>query len=235
MSVSNNGSISGNVITWKEFNYPSAKQDSFLIQLKIDTTTAGQAVLPLSAVLSWQGKSVSASQNLIVANFARLTLTNTTTAAVVGSGRQIVYQLQVANTGNVKSDSTILIDTISANGTFANATVTPTSVSANKRVVVWNLGTLQPVTGMQNITLTVQTAPNLGMSQLKNDANVHSSTVSTVSAPEITTPIVPVRPASMNLSVSEKYVWGNGKSRQLRCCCRHLRLSRESRSLTEFR
>ena len=109
VSVSNNGTISGNVVTWKEFNYAPAKQDSFLIQLKIDTTTAGQAVLPLSAVLSWQGKTVNAAQNLIVANFARLTLTNTTSATIVGSGRQIDYQLQVANTGNVKSDSTILV------------------------------------------------------------------------------------------------------------------------------
>src|ERR1039458_9319334 len=91
VSVSNNGSISGNVITWKEFNYPSAKQDSFLVQLKIDTTTAGQAVLPLNAVLTWQGKTVNAAQDLVVANFARLTLTNTTTATFVGSGRQIDY------------------------------------------------------------------------------------------------------------------------------------------------
>ena len=209
VSVSNNGTVNGNVITWKEFNFPSAKQDSFLIQLKIDTTTAGQAVLPLSALLSWDGKSVNASQNLLVGNFARLTLTNTPTAAFVGSGRQIVYQLQVANTGNVKSDSTILIDTISANGTFANASVTPTSVSANKRIVQWNLGTLQAVVGVQNISHTVLAASNLGMSQLKNDANVHSSSVSMVMAPEATTPIVPVRPASMNLSLSEKYIWGN--------------------------
>ncbi len=209
VSVSNDGTITGNVVTWKEFNYPSAKQDSFLVQLKIDTTTAGQAVLPMNAVLSWDGKFVSASQNLIVANFARLALTNTTTTAVVGSGRQIVYQMQVANTGNVRSDSTMLIDTISANGTYNNATVTPTSVSANKRVVMWNLGTLPAVIGIQNIKLTVQVASNLGMNQLKNDANVHSSTVSTVLAPEVATPIVPVRPASINLSLSEKYVWGN--------------------------
>ncbi|MGA9406915.1 MAG: hypothetical protein WBW71_07265 [Bacteroidota bacterium] len=208
VSVSNSGSISGNVITWKEFNFAAAKQDSFLIQLKIDTTTAGQAVLPLSAILSWQGKTVGAAQNLIVANFARLTLSNTATAAMVGSGRQIDYQLQVANTGNVKSDSTILVDTISANGIFYNASVTPTSVSTNKRTVVWNLGTLHAVTGVQNITLTVQTSPNLGLAQLKNDANVHSSTVSTVSAPEITSMIVPIRPASMNLSVTQKYIWG---------------------------
>ena len=209
VNVSNNGSISGNVITWKEFNYPSAKQDSFFVQLKIDTTTAGQAVLPVSAVLTWQGKTVSAVQNLVVANFARLTLANITTATFVGSGRQIDYQLQVANTGNVKSDSTIVIDTISANGTFANASVTPASVSANGRIVVWNLGTLQPVIGQKNITLTVQTAPNLGMSTLENDAIVHSSTVSTVSAPEVKTPIICVRPASMNLSLSEKDIWGN--------------------------
>ena len=76
VSVSNGGIISGNTISWKEFSFTSAKQDSFLIQLKIDTTTAGQAVLPLSALLSWQGKTVTAAQNLIVTNFARLTLTN---------------------------------------------------------------------------------------------------------------------------------------------------------------
>ena len=209
VSVSNGGNVSGNVITWRETNVPSAKQDSFLIQLKIDTTTAGQAVLPLSGVLSWDGKSVSAAQNLVVRNFARLALTNTTASAFVGSGRQIVYQLAAANTGNVKSDSTVLIDTISANGHFANASVTPASVSPNGRIVVWNLGTLPPVTGVQNIRLTVQVASNLGMSQLKNDANIHSSSVPMVSAAEIMTPIVPVRPASMNLSLSEKYVWGN--------------------------
>ena len=118
------------------------------------------------------------------------------------------YQLQVANTGNVKSDSTILIDTISANGIFYHASITPSSVSANKQIVVWNLGTLSATTGVKNISLTVQTLPDLGPSQLKNDVNVHSSSVSTVSAAEIVTPIVPVRPASMSLSETQKYVWG---------------------------
>jgi uncharacterized repeat protein (TIGR01451 family) len=46
------------------------------------------------------------------------------------------------------------------------------------------------------------------MSRLENDANVHSSTVSTISAPEVKTPIICVRPASMNLSLSEKNIWG---------------------------
>ena len=208
VSVTNSGIVNGNVITWKEFNVPPAKQDSFQVQLKIDTTTTGQAVLPLSGTLSWQGKLVSTSQDLVVGNFARFTLTNTTAVSFVGSGRQIDYQLQVANTGNVKSDTTVLVDTISANGTFASASVTPTSVSPDKRIVTWNLGSIVPMFGRKNITLTVLTASNLGMNQLKNDANVRSSTVATLSAPEIITTIVPVRPASMNLSLSEKYVWG---------------------------
>ena len=208
VSVSNGGSISGSVVTWKEFNVPSTKRDSFQIQIKIDTTTTGHAVLSLGGTLSWQGKSVSTSQDIVVGNFARLILTNTTGPSFVGSGRQLDYLLQVANTGNVKSDSTILVDTISANGTFAGASVTPTSVSPDKRIIIWNLGTLAATIGRQNITLTVLTASNLGMSQLRNHANVHSSTVATVSAPEIVTPIVPIRPASMNISLSEKFVWG---------------------------
>ncbi|HTY11234.1 MAG TPA: hypothetical protein VMF88_09200 [Bacteroidota bacterium] len=209
VGISNNGTLSGNVISWREFNVASAKRDSFLVQLKIDTTTAGQAVLPMSSILTWQGKSVGASQDLIVGNFARLILTNSTSLMYVGSGRQLDYQLQVSNTGNVKSDSTILIDTISSNGTYAGASITPTSISANKRVVQWNLGTLPAVTGAQNIRLTVQVAPNLAMSLLKNDANVHSTAVASVTAPEVVTTIVPVRPAAMNLTLSEKNVWGS--------------------------
>ena len=209
VSVSNNGSVNGNVITWKEYNFPSAKQDSFLVQLKIDTTTAGHATLALSGLISWQGRTVTTAQNLVVGNFSRLALTNSATAAFVGSGRQIDYQLMVANTGNIKSDSTVLVDTISSNGTYDHADLTPTNVSANKRIITWNLGTLLPVTGVQNIKLTVLAASNLGLTQLKNDANVHSSSVPIISAAEIVTPIVPVRPAAMNLSLSQKYVWGN--------------------------
>ncbi len=208
VGVSDNGSISGNVITWRKFNYPSASQDSFSIDMKIDTTTVGQTMLSTSAVLSWQKKSVSAAQNLIVGNFARLNISNTASASVVGSGRQIDYRLQLANTGNVKSDSTILVDTISVNGIFARADVTPTSISANGRVVTWNLGTLQPISGQRTITLTVQTAPNLGNAQLRNAAYASSSAVPLISADVIITPIVPVRPAAMVLTPNPELIYG---------------------------
>jgi uncharacterized repeat protein (TIGR01451 family) len=208
VSVSNNGSISGNVITWRKFNYPSAAQDSFSVDIKIDTTTVGQAMLTTSAVLSWQNKSVSAAQNLVVGNFARLSISNAASATFVGSGRQIDYRLQLANTGNVKSDSTILVDTISVNGVFARADVTPTSVSANGRVVTWNLGTLQPISGQRTVILTVQAAANLGNAQLHNAAYARSSAVPLISADVIITPIVSVRPAAMLLTPNPEFIFG---------------------------
>ena len=208
VSISDNGVLNGNQITWQKFNYPSARQDSFLIQIKIDTTTAGQTQLMASATLSWQGKVVAATQSLIVGNFARLSLTNSTVATVVGSGRTIDYQLQVTNTGNVKSDSTVLVDTISAPGFFLRADVPPTSISANKLIVTWNLGTLQPVTGQKKISVTVQTLPNLGSGLLKNVASVRSSTVPSVSAGEISTPVVRVRPAAITLAPQPAFIFG---------------------------
>ncbi len=208
VSVSNNGSINGNVITWRKFNYASAAQDSFSIDIKIDTTTVGETILTTSAILSWQNKSMSAAQNLIVGNFARLSISNAATATVIGSGRQIDYRLQLANTGNVKSDSTILVDTISVNGLFVRADVPPTSVSANGRVVTWNLGTLQPISGQRTITLTVQTAANLGNAQLRNAAFARSSTVPLISADVIITPVVPVRPAAMVLTPNSEFIYG---------------------------
>ena len=75
-------------------------EDSFLIQLQIDTTTKAQTVLTANAFLTWQTNSISAAQKLVVGNFARLTLTDTTTAPSVGSGRLLNYQLIIANTGN---------------------------------------------------------------------------------------------------------------------------------------
>ena len=208
VGVSNNGSINGNVITWRKFNYPSTAQDSFSIDIKIDTTTVGQTILATSAVLTWQSNSVSASQNLVVGNFARLSISNAASATFVGSGRNIDYRLQLANTGNVKSDSTILVDTISANGIFARADVTPTSVSADGRVVTWNLGTLQPTSGQRAITLTVQTTPNLGHAQLRNAAYARSSAVPPISADVIITLIVPVRPAAMVLTPNPEFIFG---------------------------
>ncbi len=208
VGVSNNGTISGNVITWRKFNYPPAAQDSFSIDIKIDTTTVGQTMLTTSAVLSWQNKSVSAAQNLVVGNFARLSIANAASAIFVGSGRQIDYRLQLANTGNVNSDSTILVDTISVNGIFARADLTPTSVSANGRVVTWDLGTLQPNSGQRTITLTVQTTPNLGMAKLRNAAYARSSAVPLLSADVIITPIMPVRPAAMVLTPNPEFIFG---------------------------
>ncbi len=208
VSASGGGTVNGSSITWKVFNDAVAKQDSFLIQLKIDTTTKAQTVLSASALLSWQGKSITAAQNLVVGNFARLTLTDTTTAPVVGSGRLIDYQLVVSNTGNVQSDSTILVDSISINGTFDHASVVPTSVSPDKRILTWFLGTLQAITGQAKINLTVQTPPNLGYMRVKNAASAHSSNVSLVTAPTITTTIVPVRPAAIQVAARQKYIFG---------------------------
>lgn len=208
VSTSDGGTISGNTVTWKKLNYASAKQDSFLLQLRIDTTTRAQTVLSTGASLAWQGKSLTAGQNLVVGNFARLTLTNTINVPFVGSGRQIDYQVQVANTGNVQSDSTILVDTISANGVFDHADLAPTSVTSGGHIVTWNLGTLQPSVGQQKITVSVQTSPNLGIAQITNAASVRSSKVPLVSSNVLTTSIMPVRPAALKVTTAQQYIFG---------------------------
>ena len=209
VSASNGGVVQGNTITWKETAFSVAKQDSFLVRLQIDTTTKAQTVLTANALLSWQGNSVAAAQRLIVGNFARLFVSDSASTAMVGSGRTVDYALKVWNTGNVQSDSTILVDTISANGSFLRASVTPTSVSANQRIVTWNLGTLQPISGLQKIVLTVEAAPNLGFAQLFNAATARSSSVAPLSSGTVTTSIVPVRPAALSIALQQKYVFGS--------------------------
>ncbi len=206
--ASNNGTNSGGTLQWIVRNVPQGKSDSVSFAVVIDSLLAGGTVLKNTATFIWGSNTLNAEQNFYVGSFPRLHLAMTTIANVVGSGRTLVYQLVIKNTGNVPTNNTIVRDTISAQGSYVGSSIQPESVSVDKKIITWNLGSL-PSFSQKSIDLTVITLPNLGHQSLRNGGSVEASNVIRKSFAEIpSTPIVPIAPKFITITATPTYIFG---------------------------
>ncbi|MFZ4619612.1 MAG: OmpA family protein [Bacteroidota bacterium] len=204
---STSGVITGNTVSWKVFNVASGKTDSVKVKVVIDSTLVVNTELTVNADILWQASSVSASKIFVVSSFPRLSLSMASSASVIGSGRTAAYTMTVFNTGNIPSLNTVVYDTISSLGNFVNASITPDSLSSDKRLLKWNLGSI-PAFSSKQIVLTVASSPNIGLQSMKNSAYAFASNVAAGDNASISTSIVPVRPKSISVVADPVFVWG---------------------------
>ena len=204
---STSGSISGNTVTWKLFGVESGRTDSVKVNVVIDSTLVTNTELNVQAELQWSSSTVSASKTFVVGNFPLLSLSIISATDVVGSGRTMTYRITVSNFGNIASANTQLYDTISTLGTFLNSSLARDSISSDKRLVKWNLGTL-PAFSSKEIIVDVASQPNIGYETLLNSAFVYASNVSKVVRTSVANTIVPVIPKSISITPEPVYVFG---------------------------
>ncbi len=205
---STGGSISGNSVTWRIFNVPAGRSDSVKVKVVIDSTLLVNTQLNVQADLSWQSSSITASKTFIVSSFPRLTLSLSPELDFVGSGRTMTYRFIVKNTGNIATTNTMLYDTISAFGMYLNSNITPEDISADKRLIRWNLGTL-PAFSSKEIVVVVVTPPNIGGQQLMNGAFVVSANYPQGAGASALNMIVPILPKSISIQPEPEFIFGS--------------------------
>ena len=204
---STQGTISNGTVTWKILNVNPGQTDSVSVKMVVDSTLNAGIQLSVDASLTWLSSSVTASKIFVVHSFPRLEMTNVPSASVVGSGRTITYQITVKNTGNVQSTNTTLVDTISQNGTYQSASVTPDSIRSAQRVIVWKMGTI-PASSQKVVSVTVVTQSNIGEQTLSNTAVAYSDNVPAGAESKVVVPIIPVAPKSISISIDRQYIFG---------------------------
>ncbi|MFA6468410.1 MAG: OmpA family protein [Bacteroidota bacterium] len=201
------GTISGSTVKWKLANIPSGKSDSVAVKVIIDSGLVLNTELSMQADMSWGSSMVSASKPFVISAFPRLELSLSPQSETVGSGRTMTYRVTVRNSGNLASTNTLLFDTLSSNGSFASSSITPDSISADKQLIKWNLGTI-PGFSSKEIQINVVTLPNIGHTEIRNSAAAFASNASQGDGDVVVNTILPVRPVSMELSASPEYIFG---------------------------
>jgi uncharacterized repeat protein (TIGR01451 family) len=201
------GSINGNIAAWKVFNIEPNHVDSVTVKAVVDKNLPVLTELQLSGNINWSSSSVNSSHIFTVSNFPRLALSVTPSSAVVGSGRTITYALAVKNTGNIPSINTVLYDTISSYGMYVASNVSPDSISSDKRLLKWNIGTI-PAFSERIISLTVLTPPNLDQQIISNSAFTYSSIVTDGDKKNITNIIVPIAPKGISFATDPTFIFG---------------------------
>ncbi|MFA6456615.1 MAG: OmpA family protein [Bacteroidota bacterium] len=207
LAGSTTGTISGSSVKWKLFTIPSGKSDSVMVRVVVDSGLVLNSELAMQAEMSWGSSLVSASKAFVISTFPRLALSIAPLSDIVGSGRTITYRMTVRNSGNLASTNTILYDTISAYGMFSSANVNPDSLAATKQLVKWNLGSI-PGFSSKELLVNVVTLPNIGYKEIRNSAAVFAANAAKGDYAFTTNTIVPIRPASMTLSASPTFIFG---------------------------
>jgi len=204
---STGGTISGNSVTWRVLNVPSGRSDSVKVNVVVDSGLVMNSELQLQANLSWQSSTISASKSFVIATFPRLSLNIIPDRTVVGSGRSLTYRLVISNTGNTPSVNTIVYDTLSAFGALSGSSVAYDSISANKRLIKWNIGSV-PAFSFKDFLLTVGTSPNIGHQSIRNAAMTYSDNVPSIEKSVVTIPVVPILPKVISIVPEPEYIFG---------------------------
>ncbi|HAP37069.1 MAG TPA: hypothetical protein DCQ28_14505 [Bacteroidetes bacterium] len=204
---STKGVITGNTVTWKVFAIEPNQTDSVAVKAVVDSNVIVSTELQLNGAINWLSSSVNSNHTFTVSSFPRLALSITTSSAVVGSGRTISYLIAVKNSGNIPSNNTVLYDTISNLGTFVNSTILPDSISADKRLLKWNIGTI-PAFGERIISLTVLTVPNLSRQNITNSAFTFSSGGTEKDNKKVSNDIVPIAPKTIFFTSEPMFIFG---------------------------
>lgn len=204
---STKGTISGSTVSWTVYNIQPNQSDSVAVKAVVDSTLAGNTQLQFNGNINWHSSSKNALHTFTVSSFPRLGIALSSTASHVGSGRTMTYQISVKNTGNIPATSTILYDTISSLGTFVSSSITPDSISSDKRLVKWNLGSISAFSE-RTISVVVLTPSNLISGNLKNSVFTFASNVSQSQSASSSMQIVPIVPKKISITPTPQFIFG---------------------------
>lgn len=208
---STKGVITGNTVLWKVFDLAPNQVDSVAVKAVVDSNLTVSTELQLTGAINWSSSSVNSNHSLIVSSFPRLALSITPSTPVVGSGRTITYSIAVKNTGNISSNNIVLYDTISGQGRYLSSNISVDSISLDKRLMKWNIGTI-PAFSERIISLNVVTSPNLSQQNISNSAFVFSSAQPDNDTKKITNVIVPIVPKTISFTTDPTYIFGKAKA-----------------------
>lgn len=204
---STGGTIAAKTVTWKIFNVNPGQTDSVAVKVVVDSTLLTNTQLEMQGNINWLSTQATTSKIFVVSSFPRLEITSTPSAAFVGSGRTVSYQIVVRNSGNITATNVSLVDTLSSLSIFQSSGTTPDSMKGNGKIIVWKLGNISAFS-QKLISVTVSTPPNLASGTITNSALAYATNVTNSATVKVTTPIVAVVPKTIEISADPKYIFG---------------------------
>lgn len=204
---STGGTIDGGTVSWLIRNIAAGASDSVKVKVVVDSTLVVNTQLQMQADISWQSSSVTASRTFVIATLPKLALNIVPLDSVVGSGRSTSFRIVVSNIGNTAALSTVVYDTISALGAYVSSSPAADSLSASKRLVKWQLGSVQAFS-TRSITVTLGVEANNGHAVLSNAAVVNASNIPERVPAANSLPIVPILPKSIAITPDPEFIFG---------------------------
>ncbi len=158
-SATASGSLISDLISWNIGDVAAGGGGDVLFQVRVSSLAAtGQKISNTGAIMSTDQTKASNTVTTIVSSQS-LMLLKMDTPDPVRAGLNIVYTLQVENTGAIALTEVLLIDPIPVGTTFVSAD-NGGVLSAGNRQVNWTIGSLA-VGEKKTFTLTVQTGKEL--------------------------------------------------------------------------
>ena len=153
VSASDNGKLSGGVVTWTvgALAKKTEKTVSLTVKVNADVTDGGSVV---NETYTIKGKDVdSAAGKAVTTTVVKPVLSIYKTGpAAVNVGGNIVYTITYENKGSADATGVVISDTVPAGTTFVSATGGGTESGG---VVTWNLGTVAKNSGPLTVSFTV--------------------------------------------------------------------------------
>jgi len=163
-SAGASGSLTGRAISWNIGDVPAGIRGVVSFQVRVSpAAVTGQQISNTASILSTEQTKTS---NTLVTTVSTqsLLLLKMDTPDPVRAGNNIIYTLQLENTGSVPLTGIVLRDPIPVGTVFVSATGGGVA-AAGARQVDWAIGSLAPG-AKQTVTLTVQVDKTLGQGQL---------------------------------------------------------------------
>jgi uncharacterized repeat protein (TIGR01451 family) len=196
-SASSGGVASGNVVTWSGLSLANAASTQLTVRALAPLVggTLTNVARVTASTADPDASNNRSTVNTTVVPVANLTVSKSGPASV-NPGQQIVYTINITNTGPSSAAGVVLVDSLPAGVSFVSAT--GGGAHANN-VVTWNLGTL-PVSTISPLSVTV-TAP-AGTGSLTNVVRIGGSTLDPNTADNRATFVTAVTAANLGVSKS---------------------------------
>ena len=173
-SVTDGGSVSGGTVSWTIPSLAAGTSGSVSVTLNASSPLPNGLVLPHASSIFATGVPPLATSlvSVTILSTPAFELTKTPSAAIVGAGREVTYDITYFNNGSDQATGVLLRDAVPANTSFVSASA---GGAESGGVVTWNVGTVPARTGATvSFTLVVDT-PLPDGTQIGNQAEITSN------------------------------------------------------------
>jgi uncharacterized repeat protein (TIGR01451 family) len=198
VSATNNGTLSGNTVTWSLGTVASGATGTRSVT--VQTTASAGATLNSTATVTGNGSTAVASlPPVAVLAPPQLNVSVAASAPSVSNNSHLLYTISYSNSGGAAAPLTVIRNFIPAGSAYVAAYDGGGLV--NGAAVVWNLGTV-PAGASGTVRFLVRATGAAGTNVNNNNLTIGATAVTTVLAAPLLTPITALTRLTTTLVVS---------------------------------